>query len=149
MPYKDKEKASKYLEEHDKEKRKKRSMPTQRKYDLKKRYGLTINDVRNMYNDQCGHCLLCENVLEDYEGKGRDTHIDHCHEFGHVRGLLCRGCNLVIGRIEKVNIDIENRIEYIRRIHEYLIHHYERGNNNTAGDRDEMPDLSGASEEGA
>jgi hypothetical protein len=146
MPSKDKEAQKKYMKEW-----RSKNEHQQRDYRLRRKYGITTEQVKQMYTDQCGHCLICENQIEIYDAKGTNTVIDHCHEYGHVRGILCRKCNLVLGNIENRHIDIENRIEYIRRIQEYLIYHHERGNNNTAtaGDRDEMSDLPGASEEGA
>lgn len=46
-------------------------------------------------DEQAGHCMLCcERILE-----GEDV-LDHCHKSGHVRGVLHRGCNAMLGHIE-------------------------------------------------
>jgi Autographiviridae endonuclease VII len=60
-----------------------------------KRYGITEEDYRRMMERQNSSCAICHMVF----GNGRfdKPRIDHCHETGRVRGLLCNGCNLSIG----------------------------------------------------
>lgn len=48
-----------------------------------------------MLAEQEGHCMLCcERIAE-----GEDV-LDHCHTTGHVRAVLHRGCNVMLGHIE-------------------------------------------------
>ena len=57
-----------------------------------KKYGLTTEQYLQMVSDQDGLCAL---------GCGRKaTKIDHCHETGRVRGLLCHPCNVGLGHYE-------------------------------------------------
>lgn len=57
---------------------------------------------------QCGRCGICG---KDF-GEGL-IHIDHDHESGAVRGLLCRACNNALG-IFGDNIDgIQNVMDYL------------------------------------
>lgn len=58
------------------------------------RYGLTEAEARQMLEDQKSACLVCSAELHF---GSRDTHIDHCHDTGEVRGILCRHCNIGIG----------------------------------------------------
>lgn len=45
---------------------------------------------------QGGRCLLCQERIE-----GDDVPVlDHDHNTGHVRGVLHRGCNAMLGHIE-------------------------------------------------
>ncbi len=45
--------------------------------------------------EQGGHCMLCcDRVSPD------DAVLDHDHKTGHVRGVLHRGCNAMLGHIE-------------------------------------------------
>jgi len=32
--------------------------------------------------------------------KANEPHIDHCHEYGHVRGLTCRLCNTALAALD-------------------------------------------------
>lgn len=50
-------------------------------------------DYELMLKDQKGHCAICKEKLD--ENKRLD--IDHDHNTGEVRGLLCMHCNLLIG----------------------------------------------------
>jgi hypothetical protein len=63
---------------------------------LKCRYGITLDDYANMLESQGGGCAICGAE----PGKGRVLDVDHCHDEGHVRGLLCRSCNLCLGRMK-------------------------------------------------
>lgn len=42
-----------------------------------------------------------------------DTCVDHCHNSLKVRGILCRGCNMVVSRFEDPN--------YVERVRMYLV----------------------------
>jgi hypothetical protein len=45
---------------------------------------------------QGGVCAVCRKLNPDR--LGRRLHVDHCHETGRVRGLLCTLCNNAIGQ---------------------------------------------------
>lgn len=56
-----------------------------KKRHLKRRYGMTIEDYDRMCAEQNNKCKICD--------EERELVVDHCHTQGHVRGLLCHGCN--------------------------------------------------------
>ncbi len=61
-------------------------------------------------------CDICQIDLTSFDGerKSTDRNIDHCHETGRVRGVLCCGCNLAIGHARE-NVDtLSNMIEYLK-----------------------------------
>lgn len=59
------------------------------------KYGLAVKQYRRMYVAQGETCAICRNPES---GPGRFMLcIDHCHESGQVRGLLCSNCNRAIG----------------------------------------------------
>lgn len=62
-------------------------------------YGITFEQFADLYARQQGRCDICKQPLT-LLGKGKGA-IDHCHKHGHVRGLLCAPCNLLLGRLEK------------------------------------------------
>lgn len=58
---------------------------------LIRKYGITQDDYLKMVADQGGRCAICGSESD------KSFHIDHCHETGKVRGLLCGPCNHAIG----------------------------------------------------
>lgn len=68
-----------------------------RKAMLKKCYGITLEDFESMKEQQQGLCAICRT---DSPGGFGDWHVDHDHETGRVRGLLCALCNMSLGGYE-------------------------------------------------
>lgn len=84
-----------------------------REYNLKRNYGITVDDYEQMLKDQDGHCACCTST----KGCGRTNalHVDHCHLSNTVRGLLCADCNLMIGKLrDSVGVAI-NMAGYLYR----------------------------------
>jgi len=77
---------------------------------LERNYGLTINDYDAIYEAQEGRCRICTTT----EPRGRGGfHVDHCHETGIVRGLLCTGCNMMLGLVKDNKETLMRAIEYL------------------------------------
>ena len=49
-------------------------------------------------------CAICGADKPSKSGK-RDWHGDHNHDTGKARGILCAGCNTLLGRLESVGLD--------------------------------------------
>lgn len=64
---------------------------------LRRMYGISLEDYDAMLARQGGHCAICP--ATEVGGRGGSFHIDHDHETGQVRGLLCHGCNVGIGNL--------------------------------------------------
>ena len=62
-----------------------------------RRYGLTPETYRALWESQGCQCALCREPLPL---RGKRTHVDHCHATGRVRGILCSTCNVRLGYIE-------------------------------------------------
>ena len=60
-----------------------------RRHNLKK-YGITEADWTAMFISQRGLCAVCVAPLRE---RKNETNVDHCHDTGVVRGLLCQKCN--------------------------------------------------------
>ena len=79
------------------------------------RYGITQSDYNHLLETQMQKCGMCSKLLD--KKKPRSIHIDHDHTTGKVRGILCDGCNLFLGRFE--NVKNRQRVEqaqaYLRK----------------------------------
>lgn len=73
------------------------SKPETRERHLKRKYGVSLADYDRMLADQGGCCAICL-APEAKQFKGV-FHVDHDHATGAVRGLLCRGCNHMLGAV--------------------------------------------------
>ena len=67
----------------------------------KLKYGLGKQEYLHLLVSQGSACKACgvELVLFS-ENRKQAPVVDHCHETGKVRGLLCTGCNNRVGRVE-------------------------------------------------
>lgn len=74
------------------------------------RYGISVADYKAMERKQGGKCAICGDPLDKVT-----TRIDHDHETGEVRGLLCASCNTGIGLL-KDSIDVlESAKRYLKK----------------------------------
>lgn len=81
-------------------------------YDLMKTYGITLLEYEAQLDKQNGMCALC-GITEC--GSGRNFAVDHCHETGNVRGLLCANCNNGLGRFKDNTEVLRNAITYLNQ----------------------------------
>lgn len=70
-----------------------------RDYHLRKKYGISLDDYNRMHEAQNGLCAICGEPEKVYRGSRPELAVDHCHETGRVRGLLCNACNRGIGNL--------------------------------------------------
>jgi hypothetical protein len=63
-------------------------------WDLWKNYRIRLEDYQKLYEDQNGRCACCGQLESSFK---RNLHVDHDHESGKVRGLLCTQCNPGLG----------------------------------------------------
>lgn len=69
-------------------------------YQREYNYGITSDTFRALRRDQEGKCGIC-GVEPDPEAAWpyNTLVVDHCHETGAIRGLLCHDCNMFIGQV--------------------------------------------------
>jgi Recombination endonuclease VII len=65
-------------------------------YFLKREYGITLEEKREMYENQLGLCKLCNLLMV----KPKDCHVEHNHATGEIRGLVHSKCNLLLGIVQ-------------------------------------------------
>lgn len=76
------------------------SNSNRRRLRLKAVYGMTIAEYDTILATQDGKCAICEQPERSVHaprGKAFRLSIDHSHETGRIRGLLCQRCNRAIG----------------------------------------------------
>lgn len=71
-----------------------------KRWHLQKRYGLTEESRAALLELQGGCCAVCKTQVA-FTGAGfaHKAHVDHCHQTGRVRGVLCARCNTAIGAL--------------------------------------------------
>jgi hypothetical protein len=76
-----------------------------------RRYGISPQEYDAMLEEQ-GGCAICggESGIA-----GKRHHIDHCHETGIVRGILCGPCNVAIGMMKNDPRRLIAAAEYLYR----------------------------------
>lgn len=62
---------------------------------IEKSFGIPYSEYEAMYEKQGGKCAIC--LGEEPCARNDHLAIDHCHESGKVRGLLCSSCNRALG----------------------------------------------------
>jgi hypothetical protein len=87
---------------------------------LKKEYGITTDDYDLMLINQEGKCAICKTPEDECSvsyrtGKPLSLAVDHCHETGRVRGLLCDLCNRGLGMLEHDISILESAIRYLKK----------------------------------
>lgn len=65
---------------------------------LSEKYNLTVKQYEEMLDKQNGRCAICLTEFVDGGSRRRELpNVDHCHDTGKVRGILCNRCNVGIG----------------------------------------------------
>lgn len=77
-------------------------------------YGITLEIYEQIFKDQEGRCAICKEL----PGKKR-LNVDHCHETGKVRGLLCTNCNHALGAFKDKPEHLDAGAAYLRRCIDY------------------------------
>lgn len=86
--------------------------------ELKKRYGITLQDYQRMAETQNHRCAICGELETgtDKQGVPRRMPVDHCHATGKIRELLCSACNKALG-------GFRDRPDLLRKAAEYVEKH--------------------------
>lgn len=79
-----------------------------RRHRLRKQFGLSAQDYEQMWDAQDGRCAICRRPEN-----GRRLDVDHCHETGEVRGLLCNPCNQALGLLGEDTERIQAVLTYL------------------------------------
>lgn len=79
------------------------------------KYGLHPEQFDELLVMQNSSCALCKKAFDSIKEKYASIHVDHSHETGKVRGLLCGPCNRALGIVEKKSAEwLRNAIRYAK-----------------------------------
>jgi hypothetical protein len=81
---------------------------------LRLKYGITSAQYEHMLNQQHGVCAVCKMPETHRSSKGTITPlaIDHDHETGDIRALLCFSCNVAFGQLKEDTDRIQKLKDY-------------------------------------
>ena len=85
--------------------------------ELRKHFGITLDQYRQMSLDQDHKCALCiqPETAVDAKGAERFMAVDHCHKTGKIRALLCASCNKALGGFKDDPVLLRKAAEYIEK----------------------------------
>ena len=78
-------------------------------------YGVNTAWYDQQLERQNGVCAICRKPEnKTINGKLLRLAVDHCHDTGKVRGLLCQACNRGIGCFSHDSQTLRSAIEYLK-----------------------------------
>lgn len=87
---------------------------------IRNAYGLDWETYEEMFKSQDGSCYLCQHPLKLYSNDLMESaRVDHDHETGQVRALLCHNCNALLGHGKENPMLLRKAADYL----EYFKHH--------------------------
>ena len=96
------------LERHNRSRRNNPNFWTiNKKYQIKVKYGLSLEDFYGLVEKQAGRCAICDKQPKTI------LYIDHDHTTGLVRGLLCSRCNMALGVLGDCAEGLKRALKYL------------------------------------
>jgi len=86
---------------------------TRRRRELMKKHGMTLETYDAMLDEQGGVCAICGGDHGNHSRGSDRLVVDHNHDTGEVRGLLCHPCNLVLARLTSADL-LDRAANYLR-----------------------------------
>lgn len=92
----------------------KKAIPNyERNVKLKQLYNISYDDWNNLRLLQNNKCAICLNSFD--LSKPKLIHVDHDHNTGKIRSLLCHYCNSALGLVKENRFILNNMILYIEK----------------------------------
>lgn len=91
------------------QRKRRKDLPDYHRSRYLKKYGLTLEEYKQMLTNQNGLCAMC------FSRQTRALSVDHNHESGKVRALLCGSCNALLGLARESNTILIAAIEYLQK----------------------------------
>lgn len=74
-------------------------------------YGITLENYNEMLILQDYKCKICKRHKSEFI---KPLAVDHCHDSGKIRGLLCGACNIALGLFRDNEKSLKEAIKYLR-----------------------------------
>jgi hypothetical protein len=81
---------------------------------IKKVYGISYESYLEILERQGFGCAICQSKVANSTRTSNKLFIDHDHETGKVRGLLCSRCNYALGQFDDRIDLLQNAILYLK-----------------------------------
>ena len=78
---------------------------------LKYNYGISLDKYNQLFIAENGNCAICNKNQSNFK---KALSVDHCHDSGLVRGLLCSKCNFFIGQANENVTYLQSAINYLK-----------------------------------
>jgi len=80
---------------------------------IRSNYDMSMEDFKELMSLQNGMCAICG--YSDTSDKNKFPLVDHCHQTGKVRGLLCMNCNQALGKFKDSTSNLTAAMAYLIR----------------------------------
>lgn len=80
---------------------------------IRKTLGVTAEQYQKLFELQDGKCAICSSKSPG--GKRERFCIDHCHDTGAIRGLLCVSCNSGLGYFKDKIDNLKSAVKYLEQ----------------------------------
>lgn len=81
---------------------------------LRRNYGISVERYMEIFEEQFGRCGICGGS-EAGGPKGASFGVDHNHDTGKIRGLLCMSCNTALGHFKESKQLLRTAIRYLEK----------------------------------
>ncbi len=79
------------------------------------KYGITTEQYARLLLDQENSCAICARLFEGVGKASSAPCVDHDHNTGSVRGILCGACNKMIGLAREDQTSLLRAVDYLKR----------------------------------
>lgn len=89
-----------------------------RRTTLRRYYGISVEEYDSLLERQGGVCAICGGPPV---GKRKYLDVDHCHDSGEIRALLCSPCNVTLGYMQDNPVRLRAAADYVERHRDRLV----------------------------
>lgn len=77
---------------------------------LKNKFGITVHEYNQLLEKQNNQCAICKRYQYEFS---KLFAVDHCHQTGKIRGLLCHSCNTALGHFQDKLEILDSAVNYL------------------------------------